>query len=178
MRHFLAHIATYLIILFLLGAAALFGWGRSAQVVLTDEATVLARFAPGPGHAFEWRELGERSYFRNCSNCHGADGRGWDEYPGLGHVARLFLAPGGRDYLVDLHLHGLTSRRWGAPMPPMGHLHDTEMAAVLNHVLTHFGNERLIPETAVLYVPADIAARRGRQLSPWTIEESRPRNSH
>ncbi len=173
MRHFLASIATYIIIAFLLGAAIVFGAVRSAQFVVTDEATILQQFAPGL-ERFEWEELGAGSYLRNCGNCHGAQGEGWDQYPGLDHTGLLFLEPNGRDYVVDLHLYGLTSRRWGAPMPPMGHLHDIELAAVLNHLLTHFGNEEVVGEDARLYEPLDIAARRGQDLRPRQVEERRP----
>jgi mono/diheme cytochrome c family protein len=173
MRHFLANIAIYLIVIFLFSAAALFGWTRSAQLVVTDEQTVLARFSPAPGHEFEWEDLGERAYVRNCENCHGPAGRGWDQYPGLGHAARLFQAPGGRDYVVNLHLYGLTSERWGAPMPPMGHMHDIELAAVINHVLTNFGNEQVLDETVALYRPQDIEQRRGQELIPRKVEAQR-----
>ncbi len=172
MRHFLANIAIYLIALFLLGAAALFGWVRSAQLVVSSEETVLAQFVPAPGYSFEWSKLGTSTYRRNCQNCHGADGHGWDQYPGLKHTVQLFLAPDGRDLLVDVLLYGLTSSRWGAPMPPMGHLHDVELAAVLNHVLTAFG--RGLPDQRVaLYTPQDIRKRRGLGLSPREVEVRR-----
>lgn len=174
MRHLLANIATYTIAVFLFGAAALFGWGRSAQLVVSDEPTVLQRFAPAPGHEFDWTELGESSYRRNCQNCHGPEGRGWDQYPGLNHAAALLQAPGGREHLIDVHLYGLTSRRWGAPMPSMGHLHDLELAAVLNHVMTHFGNEEILGESTQLFTPKEMAARRGQRLSPRGVEARRP----
>ncbi len=173
MRHFLASIATYIIIAFLFGAAVLFGAVRSAQVVVSDETTVLTQYAPGP-ERFEWEELGAGSYLRNCENCHGAQGKGWDQYPGLDHIGLLFLAPKGRDYVIDLHLYGLTSDRWGAPMPPMGHMHDIQLAAVLNHVLTRFGNETVVGKDVALYEPLDIAARRDQGLTPRQMEERRP----
>jgi mono/diheme cytochrome c family protein len=173
MRHFMANIAIYLIALFLLGAAALFGWTRAAQLVITGEEAVLARFGPAPAYEFRWEELGERAYRRNCENCHGPEGRGWDQYPGLSHTARLFQAPGGHDYVADLHLYGLTSERWGAPMPPMGHMHDIELAAVINHVLTNFGNEQVLDETAALYRPQDIEQRRGLNLTPREVDGQR-----
>jgi hypothetical protein len=42
MRHFLAWIATYTIAGLLIGGAALFAWMRSAQLVISDEGTVVA----------------------------------------------------------------------------------------------------------------------------------------
>ncbi len=174
MRHFLANIATYTIAALLIVGAALFAWVRSAQLALSDEPTLLAAFEPAPAHEFRWTVLGAASYERNCMNCHGRNGRGWDQYPGLGHTVALFMAPGGREYIIDLHLYGLTSERWRAPMPRMGQIVDVELAAVLNHVLTNYGNQRLLPADATLYVPADIAARRDQRLSPWDVNARRP----
>jgi mono/diheme cytochrome c family protein len=173
MRHFIANVATYTIAVLLVVGAALFAWMRSAQLVIVDEGTVLAAADPDYARGFDWEALGRASYERNCAVCHGRDGRGWDQYPGVGHTAQLFEAPGGREYLIDLHLYGLTSQRWRAPMPRMGHIHDPELAAVLNYLLTSFGNEQARAE-GVLYGPADIAARRGRDDTPWTVNERRP----
>lgn len=174
MRHFLANVATYTIAVLLLAGAGAFAWMRSAQLLLTDEAAVLERYEPSPAGEFAWAELGRSSYVRNCANCHGRDGQGWDQYPGVGHTGRLFAAPGGREYLIDVHLYGLTSRRWRAPMPPMGHLHDAEMAAVINHVLTNYGNGEALPAGTPLLLPADVAARRGQALSPAQVDRRRP----
>lgn len=174
MRHLLANIATYTIAVLLIAGAALFAWGRSEQLVLTNEATVLAQFEPADTRSFEWRELGAASYRRNCQSCHGSEGQGWDQYPGLGEVGRLHEAPGGREYLINLHLYGLTSRRWGAPMPPMRHMRDVELAAVLNHVLTAFGGQDAGAPEASPYGPEDFASRRGRQVTPAGVGEQRP----
>lgn len=170
MRHLLANIITYAIAGFLVVGAAAFAWMRSAQLALTTEAAVLAQYEPVAVAEFHWYELGEQSYARNCMNCHRRDGQGWDQYPPLPPAAALFAVPGGRDYLIDLNLYGLTSHRWGAPMPPMSHIRDVELAAVLNYVLTTFG----VVDQALLYVPADIMARRGQRLSPRDVNERRP----
>lgn len=174
MRHFLANIAVYTIAASLVLGATVFAWFRSQQLVLTNERAVLARFEPTPAHEFRWTELGPSSYERNCMNCHGESGRGWDQYPGVDHTAALFGAPGGREYLIDVHLYGLTSDRWRAPMPPMEHMADVELAAVLNYLLTSFGSERVLPSDAPLYLPTDIAARRGLGISPVEVNEYRP----
>lgn len=170
MRHFLANIITYTIAGLLFVGAAGFAWMRSAQLALTTEATVLAQFEPMPVAEFRWYELGEQSYARNCSNCHRSDGQGWDQYPPLPPAAVIFARPGGRDYLIDVHLYGLTSNRHGAPMPPMAHIRDVELAAVLNYVLTTFG----VVDDAELYVPHDIAERRGHAISPAEVNRRRP----
>jgi mono/diheme cytochrome c family protein len=173
MRHFLGNIATYAIAIFLLAGAALFATLRSAQVVITDEAAVLARYQPEPGAQFRWEELGSGSYTRNCMNCHAADGAGWDQYPGLANSSTLLRAPGGREYMIDLHLYGLASDRWRAPMPPMAHLHDVEMAAVINYVATRFGDGERLADAELLR-PEDITARRGADLSPSEVNRRRP----
>jgi mono/diheme cytochrome c family protein len=170
MRHFLANIMTYAIAAALILGAAAFAWMRNAQLALVTETDVIARFAPAPSGEFRWHELGGISYQRNCANCHGTSGRGWDEYPGLQPAAAILAAPGGREYLVDLHLYGLTSDRWGAPMPRMQHLHDVELAAVINYVLTEFGGFA----HGELFVPEDVAERRGRRLSPRDVNRNRP----
>ncbi|MEZ4600713.1 MAG: cytochrome c [Syntrophotaleaceae bacterium] len=172
MRHLLGNIAVYTIALFLLGAAALFGWLRSAQVVLTDEGTLLERFESAPARQFDWKQLGREGYMRNCANCHGEKGRGWDQYPGLAGIDRMLAFPGGREYLVDLHLYGLTSDRWGAPMPPMGHIRDAELAAIIDYILTRFGAGQ-IPDQK-LFTPEDIEDRRGKNLSPSEVNARRP----
>jgi mono/diheme cytochrome c family protein len=173
MRHFLGNLATYAIAIFLLAGAAVFASVRSAQIVITDETAVLARYQPEPGAVFRWEALGGGSYKRNCMNCHAEDGAGWDQYPGLAPSAALFSAPGGREYMIDLHLYGLTSERWRAPMPPMVHLHDVEMAAVINYVITRFGDRSRLTDADLLR-PEDIAARRGAGLSPHDVERRRP----
>jgi mono/diheme cytochrome c family protein len=174
MRHGFANVATYTLTVLLIVGAALFGWARSHQLTLSNETTELAQFDLSPGAAFQWEQLGHAVYQRNCANCHLADGAGWDQYPGLGHTASLFAAPSGRDYVIDLHLFGLTSDRWRAPMPPMGHIPDVAMAAVLNHLLTSYGNELRLPQDAQLYIPSDIAARRPAGLSPSEVNRRRP----
>lgn len=176
MRHLLAAIVTYALAGLLVGGAALFAWARTAQVVISDEQTVVARFEPAPAHAFAWRALGAASYERNCANCHGERGRGWDQYPSIRHAAALALPPGGREYLVDLHLYGLASGRGrGVPMPPMGHMPNVELAAVINHVLTTLSDAPVggPPGAGVpLFTPAEVAARRGQRLSPGDVYDT------
>lgn len=174
MRHFLGNIALYVIALFLFCAAALFGWVRSAQIVIADESAILEQYGPAPEKQFDWAELGKEGYLRNCANCHGTEGKGWDQYPGLGGTAFYFQPPGGREYFIDLHLYGLTSKRWGAPMPPMGHIQDIELAAIINYVLTHFGNDQILSPDTKFVSPEDIAERRGRSLSPSEVNALRP----
>lgn len=171
MRHFLANVVAYVIAVSLFIGAALFARMRHSQYTLTYQDTVLAQFEAAPANEFRWNELGPASYVRNCRNCHGADGRGWDQYPPLQPAAAFSADAAGRDYLIDVHLYGLASPRWGAPMPPMGHMHDVEIAAVINYMLTTFGD---VTDEARLLVPSDVAARRGERLRPAEVNERRP----
>lgn len=174
MRHFFANVVTYAIAGILIGGAALFAWARSAQVTLTNESTVLAQYEQQQPSEFPSGDLGRRSYERNCGTCHLRDGSGWDQYPPLENARSLVGASGGREYFVDLHLYGLASDRWSAPMPPMGHLQDVELAAVLNHVVSRFGGSER-PDEALLFRPADVRSRRHQALAPHQVNERRPK---
>jgi mono/diheme cytochrome c family protein len=169
MRHVIANIATYAVAALLVVGSAFFAWLRSEQVTVTTEAAVLAGYEPAD-EVFQWFALGESSYVRNCANCHLGDGSGWDQYPGLDRSGAMLRTEQGREHLIDLHLYGLTSDRWGAPMPPMGHIRDVELAAVINYIATRFGDAG----DGDLLVSADIEARRGLRRSPADVERSRP----
>lgn len=174
MRHFVANIVTYTIAALLVLGAAAFGLVRSEQLVLTREARLATMYEPAPDREFRWQELGRAMYVRNCANCHQPRGQGWDQYPPLGDASELFVMPGGREYLIDLHLWGVVSDRFRAPMPRMRHLTDVELAAVMNYVLTAFGNIGAIAPDADLYVPSDVAQRREPRLSPREVNDRRP----
>ncbi len=172
MRHILANVITYAIAALLFVGAGLFAWMRSSQLTITNERALLARFEPAPAHEFLWRELGESSYERNCANCHGPDGAGWDQYPPVTLRPGALTVPGGREYLIDVQLYGLESGRWGAPMPPMRHLKDVEIAATLNYIVSRFSAES--PDSTLLYAPTDIAERRTSRSTPADVNRRRP----
>lgn len=169
MRHLVANIVTYAIAALLFLGAAAFAWLRTEQITLADERLLLARHVPAADE-FRWRELGVRGYARNCANCHGPAGEGRDQYPPLDSAAAFAMLPGGREYLIDLTLFGLTSERWKAPMPRMKHIQDVEIAALLNHVAASFGGRAPDPPLG----PMDVARRRGQQLSPAEVNGRRP----
>jgi hypothetical protein len=170
MRHFMANLVTYAIAIMLFLGAAVFGWIRSSQYALSDEVTIFARFDPAAVDEPWWAEAGRVGYARNCANCHGMAGGGWDQYPGVHHASVIAATPAGREYLIDLHLYGLTSGRWRAPMPRMAHVGDVELAATLNHIITTYA----VAAPPQLFEPPEIAERRGRRLSPREVNERRP----
>jgi mono/diheme cytochrome c family protein len=158
MRHLLANILTYTIALLLFVGAVLFARMRSSQYTLTYQSTVLAGYEPAEGEQFRWREIGAQTYRRNCQSCHGRDGSGWDQYPGVRNASTMAQNPAGRAQLIDIHLHGLARQGSPTPMPGMGHLHDVEVAAVLNHIVEVFGSDT----TAHPFTPSEIRQRRSR----------------
>ncbi|MCC5875664.1 MAG: cytochrome c [Candidatus Sumerlaeia bacterium] len=176
MRHYLSYVLLGFLAFFLIALSGVFAWVRSAQLMITTEPLVMEHRSTSPEfrtQGFEWREIGPTSYHGNCRNCHGDDGSGWDQYPGLADAGRLYMAEGGREYIIDLHLYGLTSDRWRAPMPAMNTMPDVELAAVINHILVEFSREDA-PEDGDLLHPGDIKERRDRDLSPADVNTTRP----
>jgi mono/diheme cytochrome c family protein len=85
--------------------------------------------------AFRFSETtGEALYTNVCQACHMPDGKGAagaGTYPALASNQNLSAA----GYPVAVVLHGLRG------MPPVGYLMtDDQVAAVVNYVRTHFGN--------------------------------------
>jgi mono/diheme cytochrome c family protein len=114
-------------------------------------------------------DVGAAVYATECRACHGQGEARGRNLPALrGGVVGLFRSEGGRDYLVDLLLDGRVRRADGAQTtyvashPAYARLSDAELAAVLNHMLSSWGNEALLPRETVRYSAAEVAARRGR----------------
>lgn len=174
MRHNYANRIVYLIAGLLVLVSLLFAWVRSAQVVFTTERTTDALYEEVTSiQDFDWQLLGEHVYTVNCRSCHGTDGEGWGAYPGLHHSSALFNAQGGREYLLQVTLHGLASPRASAPMPQLLNLPDAEVAAVNNYLLTRWGNE-LSVAPAELYLSGEVTPLRAERLTPWEVDALRP----
>ncbi len=92
---------------------------------------------------------GQKLYEAICQGCHMADARGAKGagmYPALAANPKLG-SPAYPEYIV---LNGLRA------MPEIGrHLTDAQVAAVVNYVITHFGNQ-----AAQAATPAEVAALR------------------
>ena len=171
MRHLIVNVFVYSLAALLLLGSALFAWIRSEQMVLAREAETVERVVAPAKTQNELRALGEASYDANCRHCHGADGRGWDQYPGVRGMDRLVASPEGRRYYVALHLFGAASPRWRAPMPPMGHIADVELAAILQYVIDRFG-AAVDPDIAI--TPEEIAEARAEPMSARQVGGLRP----
>jgi len=124
-------------------------------------------------------ELGTTTY-QACVGCHQASGAG---IPGVfpplaGHAADLFLAEGGRTYLINVMLYGLQGQivvdgaTYNGAMPAFQHFDDDAIAAVLNLIVTEWDNaERVGAFDAI--TPGEVEAERGQGLSPGDVLERR-----
>ncbi|MEX2500769.1 MAG: c-type cytochrome, partial [Trueperaceae bacterium] len=124
-------------------------WGNDAEEIEADlvaEVRAELGVAPGPeepsngdgdgdeAEQIAWdEELGAEVYASNCAACHGADGQGipgaFPAFAGSGFV--------GADpaIVVSLPLFGR------AGMPAFGSLSNEEVAAVVSHIRTSWGND-------------------------------------
>ena len=174
MRHVLANLVTYALVLGLVLGSALFAWVRSEQLVIAKEADIEPTDGFVSAEPAEALAFGERVYLANCQNCHTGDGSGRSMYPPVQNQAAHLGVPGGRGYLLDVTLYGLYTGTYGAPMPPMPELSNAEIAASTNYILTRFAAEGARPEPARLYTPDEVAERRGRSLSEREVAATRP----
>ena len=154
------------------------------QAIDDDSAPGEGDTPPGDGGPLGQTDLpnGE-AVFASCSGCHQASGGGiTGAFPPLvGHAADLYNASGelsGRDYLVQVMLQGIQGEitvagiDYNGVMPAWSQLSDGELAAVLNHSLTSWGNDALV-EDFVPYTASDVAAQRDADLGGVGLYELR-----
>ncbi|HET6197807.1 MAG TPA: c-type cytochrome [Acetobacteraceae bacterium] len=144
-----------------------FGAAVSGLLMLTTSAVAA-------DDGFQWQTLGAQTYAVSCGACHQPNGQGVPgAFPALaGHAPDVLSHPGGRDYLARLVLFGLEghvtidSKPFDGAMPPWGGaMNDEQLAAVLDHVLHSWGNEKALPADFKPFVPADIAAARKQTMT-------------
>jgi len=120
---------------------------------------------------------GARVYAANCASCHGPAGAGIGGAfpPVAGHTAELAALDGGRGYLIDTLLYGLSGPiavngvNYNGVMPAWGQLSDGEIAAVLD-LIVGFGGP-----AAAAFGADEVAAQRGRGLAPADVLTLRQR---
>jgi mono/diheme cytochrome c family protein len=130
--------------------------------------------APAP-EDFDWQAIGEEGYNAQCASCHQAGGEGIPgAFPPLaGHAPELYEAD--RSLPIDILLYGLQGpitvdgQSYNGVMPAFGYLDDEQIAAILNHIMTAWDNEAMLPADFALYTPEDVAAERDRGLSPSDV---------
>jgi mono/diheme cytochrome c family protein len=156
------------------------GWLAARAALPLMAVAVWCATVPQPARSqapaqaeFKWQELGARVFDANCGVCHQQSGLGVaGAFPPLaGHVAQSFGQPNGRGYLVRLVLFGLEGAivvkgsTFDSAMPPWAQLGDSEIAAALDHVLTAWGNDKLLPGDFTPILPSDVAAARAQRLT-------------
>ncbi|MBS3933025.1 MAG: c-type cytochrome [Truepera sp.] len=120
-------------------------------------------------------------YAASCLACHQAAGQG---IPGVfpplaGHAPNLYNIAGGREYLIKSVLYGLIGpitvggRTYNALMPAFPHLTDADIAAVVNHTLTAWGNEALLAADFAPLTSQEVTALRGLGLTPSDVHTLR-----
>ena len=142
-----------------------------------EAATQPPQAAPA---AFDWQELGTTIYTGNCSSCHQPNGEGIvGAFPPLaGHMPELLQAEDGREYLINVLLYGLQGeinvegQTYNGVMTAWASLGDEQIAAVLNHESTSWGNADAL-STFEPFQPGEIAAQRGLGLSSTDVYELR-----
>ncbi len=152
-----APIPTWSWVLFLVvGAWSLWYAGssfRSRAAALAAEAPSIATLAEQAGNeTSSWRALGEQVYGNYCSSCHQPSGGGLAGiFPPLANDP-VVTADDPSEHLRII-INGLQGRTIGgvsyaSPMPAFRQLSDEELAAVVNHERTNWGNAAPLVQAA------------------------------
>lgn len=113
--------------------------------------------------------------YQNCSACHQASGQGIPAaFPPLaGHLPDVAAAD--RSFPIHVVLYGMTGaitvqgQPYNGAMPAWPQLSDAEIAAVLNHEITSWGNADLLPADWTPYAADEVAALRDQGLTPEDV---------
>jgi len=117
-------------------------------------------------------------FMEQCSACHQPTGQGVPgQFPPLARNRDLFAS---REFVALDVLFGMTGKievggtTIDGVMPPLGEmLNDAQIAAVVNYVRSHFGNEKLAPAGFQPLDAATVAGLRKRNLSPEQVHALR-----
>ncbi len=145
----------------------------SSTEIMSASATTSTEAVEAVSVSFD-TELGSSTY-STCLACHQMNGEGVPgAFPPLkGHIAALYNAEGGRDYLIQVVLYGLQGEitangvTYNGMMTPWNSLGDDAIAAVLNHELTSWGNDALLNN--FMPITADEVAT--QRATPLTMQE-------
>jgi mono/diheme cytochrome c family protein len=131
--------------------------------------------------AFDRQALGEKTFSTNCAGCHQPNGEGVPTVfpPHAGHLPNIIAKEGGRQYLIQVLLNGLQGeiqvkgKTYNQIMPSWNALKNDEIAAVLNHELTSWGNADMLPEDFMPILPEEVAAGRTNDITATQAYELR-----
>ena len=122
--------------------------------------------------SFDWQQLGDETYTTNCVSCHQTNGQGIaGAFPPLaGHLPSVYNVDGGREYIINVLLYGLqgqiqiAGQGYNGVMTAWGQLSNEEIASVINHELTTWGNDANVRNFQPIQ-PDEVEALRGQGLS-------------
>ncbi|MCX7600411.1 MAG: cytochrome c [Meiothermus sp.] len=130
-------------------------------------------------------QTGPQLYQQNCAFCHGENGQGRvGAFPPLAaHTTELIKTPEGRTHLINALLYGMQGpvrvkgNTYNGVMPAFGQLTDEQIAAVLNHILNAWGNDKLLPRDHRPITPAEVTNARsvGNRPTPQQVGINRAR---
>lgn len=117
--------------------------------------------------------------FQQCQGCHQATGVG---IPGVfpplaGHIPEILTAKGGRVWLIHNMLYGQTGaitvkgQTYNGAMPAYAQLSDQQLADLLNHIATQWGNK--FPAGQNPFTPAEIKAERAKTMTAAQVNAAR-----
>lgn len=116
---------------------------------------------------------GETLFKSMCIGCHQPDGRGVPgQFPPLAGNGDLYLS---EDFAAVVLLFGMKGQitvggtRYPSEMPPFGHLSDSDIAALVNYVRTAWGNDGLNAGRLPPVEAAEVAAARGKNMTPAAV---------
>jgi len=118
--------------------------------------------------------------YAQCAGCHGANGQGIPgAFPLLaGHVAEILNLKGGREYLILTLLYGLQGQievkgmKYNGVMPAFGQLKDEEIAALLNHIATAWGDDKKVKDFKP-FTAEEVKKLRAKPLTAQQVLEER-----
>jgi mono/diheme cytochrome c family protein len=156
-----------------------------AERGVADPFTAVAAAGQPQGAAGQGAEQGEAGLpdgaqvYTSCAGCHQANGQGIPgAFPPLaGHAVDLYEAD--PSYLAQVVLFGLEGAitvggaRYAGNMPAwQASLSDAQIAALLNYVLSQWGNEQIVGEEQP-YSAQEIAEQRALGLGPRDVHARR-----
>jgi hypothetical protein len=170
MGRFLRKHPEYLMAIFVVLLVVVLALARTAGFTIT-----LGLDAPTATRAADpdtppWSALGTEVWDARCYSCHAA----------LTYIPELFLADGGRTYLLEMMLFGVRGEVVieGVPVNlrhrPYASLDDEQLAAVLNLMLMAWGNAEAMPAEPAFYTTQEIADARTRERSSREVLDGRP----
>ncbi|WP_051529324.1 c-type cytochrome [Meiothermus cerbereus] len=117
--------------------------------------------------------------YAQCQGCHQPTGAG---IPGVfpplaGHIPEVLAVKGGREYLIQVMLYGLQGQitikgaKYQGVMPAYAQLKDEEIAALLNHISTQWGNK--LPAGQKAFTADEVKAQRAKTMTAAQVLEAR-----